>query len=115
MNNIAIVVPWPDREVDNSGGYSVEEIKNHRAELESAASLLYTDRTKIKLSGYRVTERMYFLKIKAGCRRCRKIKSLYSFYEPNIDTLHDNCSKCREYEEVLNIIKNMSITGDINV
>lgn len=97
-------IVWPDRAITH-GKYSPEEVIEQRKRLESYLELLYTDRSKIDLSGIRSTEKYAFLRVQTLCKTCHKSKSLRHFY--NKTSISDSCSKCIDTQEIYKIIKGL--------
>ena len=87
-------------------------VMNQREELNEYIGLLYKDRSKINLLGFRTTEKYVFLDYKVICRTCRKEKRLLNFYNKATESVSYNCLKCQEKEMVVSIIKNLTKSGE---
>ena len=99
-------ISWPDHAI-SYGKYSPEEVIAQRKKLEGYLELLYTDRSKINLSGIRSTEKYTFLRVQALCKTCHKSKALRNFYDKTTESITDSCSKCIDTQEMYKIIRGL--------
>lgn len=97
-------IKFPDRKV---GGRKdkIEEVFSDRRELNHIGKFIYQDRSGIKLAHYRPTEKNAFLRTRITCTSCKRVKTIRSFYLEESDTLLNKCKRCKQHEEIYDILR----------
>lgn len=98
-------IKWP--EIKGSSKDKIKKILKDREELDKMCSLLYKDRSLIKLNKFRTTEKILFLSTNILCKTCSKSKNIWNFYYKENDTITDDCKNCTKKKEIYNILKDI--------